>query len=93
MFALPLEANAILIIDPNAVLASPITSQALETIARGQGQLSQLTHSIDLIELAPSHSPQVAWAQPPCCWLVRAIENRLSASVPEGSYHVSHYIE
>jgi hypothetical protein len=40
MFALPIEANAILIIDANAVLAPAITSQALKTIAWGHGQLS-----------------------------------------------------
>jgi len=64
MFALPIEANAILIIDPNAVLAPPITSQALKTIAWGRCRLSQLAHSIDLIELAASHSPEPAWALP-----------------------------
>jgi hypothetical protein len=37
MFALPIEANAILIIDPNAVLAATITFQALKTIAWGHG--------------------------------------------------------
>jgi hypothetical protein len=93
MFALPFEADAILIIDPNAVLASTITSQALKTISRGHCQIPQPTHPVDLIELSPSDGPQLAWAHPPCCRLVRAIESRLSALVHEGLYHVSYYNE
>jgi len=88
MFVLPLEADAILIIDPNAVLASPITSQALKTIAWGHGQIPQLTYPINLIELSPSYSPQLAWAHPACGRLIGSIENRLSALIPEGAYHV-----
>lgn len=93
MFTLPLEANAILIIDPNAVLAPPITFKALETITWEYCQLSDLAHPIDLIELAPGHHPQLTRANPSGLRPVRAIENRLSASIQEGGYHVSHYIE
>jgi len=70
MFALSLEANAILFIDPNAGLASPITSQALKTIAWGHGQIPWLAHSINLIELAPSYSPQLTANSP----LVRPVQ-------------------
>jgi hypothetical protein len=93
MLALPVEADAILIINPDAELAPSFTSQALETISRRHRQLTYLTHSIDLIELPPSHGPQLTRAHPAGCQPVRAIENRLSAWIPEGPYHASHYIE
>jgi hypothetical protein len=64
MLALPPEANAILIIDPDAVLAPPVSSQTLKTIAWGRRQLFHLTYPIDLIELTPSHGPQLTRAHP-----------------------------
>jgi hypothetical protein len=49
MLTLPPEANAILIIDPDAVLAPPFTTQALKTIPQRHGQLAHGANSIDLI--------------------------------------------
>jgi hypothetical protein len=92
MFALPFEADAILIIDPNAILASPVTSQALKPIARWHGQISQPTHPINLIELPPGYGPERAWAHPACSRLIDSFENRLGARILEGPYHASHYI-
>jgi hypothetical protein len=91
MFALPFEADAILIIDPNTVLASSITSQALKTITRRYGQILQPTYPINLIELSPSHRPQLPGTHTARSRLISAIENRLSTLVPERSYHISYY--
>jgi hypothetical protein len=79
MLSLPLEADAILIIDPDAVLAPPVSSQALEPVIWGYRQLFHLTHPIDLIELAPSQGPEMTRAHSPGCRPVSAIKNRLSA--------------
>lgn len=48
---LPEEADAPLIVDPNAVLAEPIPFQCLQTISRRYGQITQFSRSMNLSEL------------------------------------------
>ena len=52
----PGEANPPLIIDPNAVLSSPISLECFEMVARRNTQILQLRGGIQVEQLAPRHS-------------------------------------
>jgi hypothetical protein len=54
----PTKANAILLIDPNAVLASTIPSQDLEPIARRHPEIARFLSRINLVKLPPGNPPQ-----------------------------------
>jgi hypothetical protein len=56
---LPAKADPVLIVDPDAVLPDPVSSQALEAIPGWDAQLPQILHSIHLCQLAPCDRPQV----------------------------------
>ncbi len=61
----PPEADPVLVIDPNAVLSSPVSSQLFETICRWCAQIVQLQGLVELVELALCHSPERARADFP----------------------------
>jgi hypothetical protein len=54
----PLEADAILRIDPYTVLPSPFSRECLQAISRWYSQIIQETSGVQLIQLADSHGPQ-----------------------------------
>lgn len=49
----PLEANSILVVDPNAVLPTAIATKSLKSIARRHFQIGQCDGGIELVELSP----------------------------------------
>jgi hypothetical protein len=51
--AAPREADAPLIVDPNAELARAIAAQRLKAIARGNPKVVQSDRSVELLEFAP----------------------------------------
>src|SRR5690606_18346242 len=46
---LPPETDPVLFVDADAVLSGAVTPQPLQVIARGNAQLRQLPHAIDLV--------------------------------------------
>ena len=52
----PAEANAPLIVDPNAELPLAVAFQSLQPIARRRSQVCQPNCGIELVELTQSHS-------------------------------------
>jgi len=55
---LPNEADAILVVDPNAVLPPTIAAEPLKPIARRNGKLPKPTNPVQLIEPSPRDRPQ-----------------------------------
>src|ERR1019366_4652076 len=54
---LPLEADPELVVDANAVLSGSVAFQAFEAIARGHVQLAEISHPIELCQLASDRRP------------------------------------
>ena len=80
---LPHEADPILIIDPDAVLPSPITAKGLEVIARKRAQVVESLGCMQLRQLAlsdPSNVPEPTRRIP--------LKQRRGVSVPEGPDHL-----
>ena len=80
----PDEADAILIVDPDAVLALPIASKRLKAIAWKDGQITKLACRVQLLELALRHPRHVLQAT---ASLPR--EEPLSFAVSERPDHLS----
>ena len=53
----PRETDAILVVDPNAVLSSAISTQCFQPIARRNPQLIQSHDRIQLVQFPPSDTP------------------------------------
>ena len=80
---LPHEADPILVIDPDAMLRSPITAKGLEVIARKRAQVVESLGGVQLRQLAlsdPSNVPEPTRRVP--------LKQRLGVSVPEGPDHL-----
>jgi len=90
---LPTKANAVLLIDPNAVLPPSLASQAFESVTRRDGQISQVADPANLIEFPPSGGPQPLRTGSPGRRGIRPVKDILRLSVPERAYHLSHDIE
>ncbi len=60
----PSKAQAILVVDANAVLTGAAPLECLETIARRDAQVVESTSDHQLSQFAPSSSPEVICA---CC--------------------------
>ena len=88
---LPVEADAILFVDPYAVLTSPVTPQRLQFVPRRYGQVSDDRNPIELVQLPLSHSPEGLGADFSCRWGVQTVEDVLRTPIVKGRYHVSRY--
>jgi hypothetical protein len=55
----PPKTDTPLVVDANAVLASPVTVEAFEPIARGCAEFVQADSGIDVRQLAQHHAPQI----------------------------------
>ena len=55
----PREADAELIIDPDAMLPLSVTAQLLQAVSRGRSQVLQRRGPVQLIQLPPRDPPQV----------------------------------
>ena len=85
----PDETEAILRIDPNAMLSDAIAFQRLQLIGRWHPQVIQRRSTIHPLKLAPRHLPQERWARPASALRVNAVEDVFRASTPEGMDHLS----
>jgi len=57
----PAEANAKLVVDPNAVLAKAIAGQFLQSVSRRHFQVSEGDCSVEHDELAESNTLEIRW--------------------------------
>jgi hypothetical protein len=89
--SLPPETKAILLVDPDAVLASPAAAQPFKTIPWRNREFEEIPHAVYLIKFPPGNLPQLTRANPPGCGSVDAIKDVLATSVPERAYHGLHY--
>jgi len=83
----PTEANPVPLIDPDAVLASPIASQRFESIPRRYPKIFQAFHRIELVQLTASDRPELRWAAPPGRLRIPAVEHVFRALIREGPDH------
>jgi hypothetical protein len=88
---LPTEAHAVLVIDADTVVTGAVASQRFQPIARRNGQLPQILHTIALIQLASCNRPKDRGAHLSRRPRVAAIEDVLGSFIEERSYHKSYY--
>jgi hypothetical protein len=88
---LPSKTDAVLIIDPNAVLPLAKAVQLLQPVSRRDRQLSELANPIQLVQLAAGCRPHGTLADAPCRRGVGTIEYVLRSSVAKGAYHGLYY--
>jgi hypothetical protein len=80
---LPHEADPILIVDPDAVLPSPISAESLEVVARERAEIVESLRRVQLHEPAlrdPGNAPKTTRGI--------SLEERLGVSIPEGPDHL-----
>ena len=59
----PQKANAELVVDPDAVLAGPITTQSLKPVTRGHSKVTDHTRPVELLQLTPRHTRNIGKAR------------------------------
>ena len=86
-----MEAESILIVDPDAVLPLPIATEPLEAVSRRNRKLADIANAINPRELPPRRGPQLGRAGGSSGSCRGAIEDVFRATIREGSYHSSYY--
>ena len=61
---LPSEADAVLIVDADAVLPAAVATQALQAVPGRDRQIADTLHTVELVELALGDSPELLRAGP-----------------------------
>jgi hypothetical protein len=89
--SLPSKTNAILFVDPYAVLPISIAAQAFKHIPGRDSQFEQLSRPINLIELPPSYAPKIDRTGTSGSGRIVSIKDILGAPSPERAYHGQHY--
>lgn len=87
----PPEADPVLIVDSDAVLAAPMAPKWLQPVPGWNRQLVKISDSIDLIELAAGHRPNCPGACTSGGTSVAAVEKIFCTSIPKRPYHGSYY--
>jgi len=80
---LPHEADPILIVDPDAVLPTPIPTESFEMVARERAEVVESLRRVQLHELALSDAGNA-----PKPTRRTTLEQRLGVPVPEGPDHL-----
>lgn len=91
MAVLPSEADAVLLVDPDAVLSASISTQPLEPVRRRHRQMLKVPRVVDLIELASGYRPQKEWARGARRAGIPSVEDVLCSFVEERGYHTLCY--
>ena len=86
---LPTKTNAVLLVDPNAVLPGTISLQQFKSIARRNRQIGQPTSTVELIELAVHGRPQLPWAGRAGRSGVQTVEEVLRTSIGKRTDHIT----
>jgi hypothetical protein len=79
----PLETDPISLIDPDAPLAFPITLETLEAVARGDPQLLNPDHGVELIQFPGSYPPELRWTRSPGRFRSATVEDVLGTLILE----------
>jgi len=88
---LPTETDAILLVDPNAVLAPTTSAQWLESISWWNRKMSKIPDPVDLIQLSSSNGPQGRRTHGARGFAIPSIEHVFRALVEDRGYHASCY--
>jgi len=91
MAVLPFEADAILAVDPDAVLPASVSVQPLEPVSGWDRQMLNVSRVIDLVELATGHRPQREWAGGTRNAGTAAVEDVLCSLVGKRGYYALRY--
>ncbi len=83
----PNKADAILIIDPDAVLPFSVAAQRLQAITRWYSQLAERIYGIHLVELASRDTPQNGRTGPPGFSRSSAVKNIFNALISKAHDH------
>jgi hypothetical protein len=79
---LPAEADAPLIVDPNAPLSCAITSKSLEAVSRWNPEIVQDDCGVELAQLAQCHALDVC-SQPPNRSAIEELLGILASEAPD----------
>ena len=71
---LPAETHAILLIDPNTVLALARTGKRFEAVARWHCKLAEIAYAVELGQLTPDNGPELLRARRSRTAAIDAIE-------------------
>jgi len=85
------KADAILVVNPNAVLPAPVSAQTLKTVSRRHRRLSDVADTIDSIQPAPGYRPYGSGTSPPSGPRVGAIEYVLGTTILKRANHMSYH--
>jgi hypothetical protein len=87
ILALPPEADPVLIVDSDALFACAVAAQSFQAISRRNSELRELTHPIDLVQLAASCRPQGLRADAARRGRIQTVEDIFGGPIPKRSYH------
>ena len=90
-YPVSMEADSILIVDPDAVMPLPIAAEPLKAVSGRNRKLANIANAVNLRELPPRHGPPLGWAGGSSGSRRGAIEDVFRATIREGSYHSSYY--
>jgi hypothetical protein len=88
---LPPEANPILIVNANTVLASSSAPENFQSVARRNRQFAKLAHAIQLRQLARNHCPECWWTGTASAPGIDPVEQIFRRSICERAYHTIYY--
>ena len=73
----PNETDAVLVVDSDAVLPLPISSECLQLIPWWNSEIVKGDHRVKLVELASRHCPRRFWTGAPSCSRIHTVEDIL----------------
>lgn len=79
----PSEANTVLLIDSNTVLATPITSERFKVVSRGNFQFIKRLNGIQLIQFPGGHLPKGAGTGFSSTFAIHTIEQVFRCAILE----------
>jgi hypothetical protein len=83
----PDKADTVPVVDTDAVLPSPLSSERFQTITGRYAQVDEADCRIELLKLSGSHLPELPWATSPCGLGVPPVENILNSSIVKCADH------
>jgi len=83
----PFEANAVPVVDPEAVLASAVSEEEFQPVSGWGAQVIKGLGLVELVKLALGHAPEIRRTGPHRDLGANVMEDLLGSSVPERSDH------
>ena len=85
----PAEADAVLVVDSDAVLSCPISGQWFESIPRRRSEVLQFFGLVELVELSLGHAPELRRTCLRRSLRACVVEDIAGARVAEGADHTA----